>query len=101
MTTASELQAEDEVKRPSRIPRFRSIEEEAEFWDTHDSSEFEDEFEEVPEETRFVLTRPNERWLPLVMEDEIMKALEERARQEQTAPMTLIRRWVVERLQAS
>ena len=28
----------------SRIPRFKSIEEEAEFWDTHDSTEFESEF---------------------------------------------------------
>lgn len=27
-----------------RIPRFRSLEEEAEFWDTHDSTEFEDQF---------------------------------------------------------
>ncbi len=28
----------------SRLPRFKSIEEEAEFWDTHDSTEFEAEF---------------------------------------------------------
>ncbi|MEA2530146.1 MAG: CopG antitoxin of type toxin-antitoxin system [Thermomicrobiales bacterium] len=31
----------------SRIPHFSSIEEEAEFWDTHDSTEFEAEFEPV------------------------------------------------------
>lgn len=31
----------------SRIPAFSSTEEEAEFWDTHDSAEFEDEFETV------------------------------------------------------
>lgn len=37
-----------QVKRPpSKIPVFDSIEEEAEFWDTHDSAEFEDEFEPV------------------------------------------------------
>ena len=34
----------------SRIPHFNSIEEEAEFWDTHDSTEFEDEWEEVTED---------------------------------------------------
>lgn len=27
--------------KPKKLPRFRSIEEEAEFWDTHDSTEFE------------------------------------------------------------
>ncbi|GEM_PF-4844755 len=31
----------------SAIPEFKSIQEEAVFWDTHDTSEFEDEFEPV------------------------------------------------------
>jgi len=31
-------------KTKSRIPRFKSIEEEAEFWDNHDTTEFEDEY---------------------------------------------------------
>jgi hypothetical protein len=30
-----------------KIPRFKSRQEEAEFWDTHDTTEFEDEFVEV------------------------------------------------------
>ncbi|MBA7520970.1 hypothetical protein ES705_13070 [subsurface metagenome] len=30
-----------------KIPRFKSVEEEAEFWDTHDTEEFADEFEPV------------------------------------------------------
>lgn len=29
------------------LPRFKSIEEEAEFWDTHDTEEFAEEFEAV------------------------------------------------------
>ena len=33
--------------RKSRIPKFSSIEEEAKFWDMHDSTEFEDEFKPV------------------------------------------------------
>ena len=46
----------------SRIPIFGSIDEEADFWSTHDSTEFEDEFEPVDVEVsphlrnRFVLT---------------------------------------------
>jgi CopG antitoxin of type II toxin-antitoxin system len=86
---------------PSRIPVFASIEEGAEFWDTHDSTEFEDEFEDVEGEMRFVLLRPDERWIPLVLNDHAMTALEERAKQEQIAPMALIRLWVLERLNAT
>lgn len=43
----------------SRIPRFKSIEEEAAFWDSHDSTEFEDEFVEV-DAVRFVIAAPKE-----------------------------------------
>ena len=31
-------------QHPNRIPDFPSIEEEAEFWDTHDTTDFEEEF---------------------------------------------------------
>ncbi len=39
-----------------RVPAFKTIEEEAEFWDTHDSSEFDGEFETVTE-VRFVRSK--------------------------------------------
>lgn len=35
------------AKPDSEIPEFESIQEEAEFWDTHDTTEFLDEFEEA------------------------------------------------------
>jgi len=34
----------------SKIPKFKSEEEEAKFWDTHDLTNYLDEFEEVNEE---------------------------------------------------
>jgi DNA-directed RNA polymerase specialized sigma24 family protein len=34
---------------PGRIPRFRTYEEEAEFWDTHSPEDFPGEFENAPE----------------------------------------------------
>ena len=39
---AGVMEQSDGPKRGNlkRLPRFRSIEEEAEFWDTHDSTEF-------------------------------------------------------------
>lgn len=48
-----------------RIPRFRSREEEAEFWDTHDSTEFEHLWRpvrmKVAEEIQHVFSVPMER----------------------------------------
>lgn len=43
-----------DAKVRSRIPDCRSLEEEAEFWDTHDLTEFEDEFEPV----EFAIAKP-------------------------------------------
>ena len=37
----------DGIPVRSRIPDFATLEEEAEFWDTHDTAEFEDEWEPV------------------------------------------------------
>ena len=34
-------------RKKSRIPEFKTIEEEAEFWDTHDTTDYEDEFKPV------------------------------------------------------
>ena len=34
-------------QQPNRIPDFSSIEEEAAFWDTHDTTDFEEEFHPV------------------------------------------------------
>jgi len=42
--------------RKSRIPTFKTIEEEAEFWDTHSIEEFADELETVTD-VKFVRAR--------------------------------------------
>jgi hypothetical protein len=47
----------------SRIPTFSTIEEEAEFWDTHDITEFEDELELVTD-VRFVKAGSRQREAP-------------------------------------
>lgn len=88
------------VTTKSRIPTFHSIEEEAEFWDTHDSAEFEDEWEDVGEEIRWVVTRPDGR-ISFVLKESEFAALSERARQAGIGPGALVLRWVLEHLSAS
>ena len=35
------------IEKPTRVPKFKSYEEEAEFWDTHSPEDFPDEFQDV------------------------------------------------------
>ncbi len=79
-----------------RIPAFRSIAEEAEFWDTHDSAEFEDEFETVTDVT-FVRAK-RKRGLTVRLEPETLAALSRAAREQGIGPSTLARMWIVQRL---
>jgi len=80
----------------SRIPTFETIEEEAEFWDTHDSTEFEDEFEEV-HDVRFVPGRlPNS--IVVQFDKPTLDALTERAFARGIGLSTLVREWIEQRL---
>lgn len=83
----------------SRIPHFRSIEEEAEFWDTHDSTEFEDEFEDVEEDIRFVVIRgrPTKK-ITVRLPERAAAALAKEAREKGIGSSTLARHWILEHL---
>ncbi len=97
-----------EQERPSRIPEFASREEEAEFWDTHDLSDYWDEFKpstlRVSQEFRDRVaarareTAENGLVVPLDRDDrdELARRAEERG----IGPSALVRLWVEERLRA-
>jgi hypothetical protein len=77
-----------------RIPAFNSIEEEAEFWDTHDFTDFTDltepfELTVGPELRRNVTVR---------LDTGDVEKLDRRAEEIGVAPEELIRIWVTERL---
>jgi len=80
-----------------KIPQIDSIEELARFWDTHDLTELEDQLEEVGEpvfecESRTVITvrlRPQE-----------AEAVKRVARARGVRRATLLRQWVLEKLQS-
>jgi hypothetical protein len=79
---------------PSRIPKFNSYKEEAEFWDTHDSAEFEDEWEEVELEVS-----PDLRHVLRVDIDRAQfRRLSAYATAHNTTMTSLARSWVLERL---
>lgn len=77
-----------------RIPVFRNIDDEAEFWDTHDTAEFPEAFtpvdvtvsQELAEKLTLRLDRPDR------------DALVCYARQKGVSPSTLARMWIKEQL---
>jgi hypothetical protein len=81
----------------NHIPTFRTSEEAAEFFDTHDMGDFPDDWEEVTD-VRLEAAQPkNGIWLRL--DDETLAELTKRARERRMSPATLARRWIHERLQ--
>jgi predicted DNA binding CopG/RHH family protein len=81
----------------SRLPKFANEQEEAEFWDTHDSSEFLAETELV--EVTFVDRRPTKQQISLRLEPAVIERLKSIARSKGLGYQTMIRLWVMERLE--
>jgi hypothetical protein len=85
-----------ETKVKSRIPDFATIEEMAEFWDTHDASEYQDELEPV----EFEIAKPlKSTWmLSIRLDKETFDALREIAKPKGLGASTLARMWILEEL---
>ena len=82
----------------SRIPAFKTIEEEAEFWDTHSTADFEDEFEDVDDFR--IDTVLSEGRLTLFLSDDQLDALEKIATTEGTNVGDIVFKLIEERLAA-
>ena len=80
----------------SRIPEFATVEEEAEFWDTHDLSDYWDEF--TPATVRVSPTLASVHVVRLDAADH--EELTHHADAQGTDPSTPARRWIRERLRA-
>lgn len=80
----------------AKIPTFRSEQEEAEFWDTHDSTEFFEDTKEV--DTRFSGPRPRKTLISLRLDQETIDGLKALASAQGLGYQTLLRTWVRERL---
>jgi predicted DNA binding CopG/RHH family protein len=80
--------------RPSRIPEFQSVQEETEFWDTHDITDYLDELQ--PVRVRF---SPNlSTGMTVRLDPADREALGRIAAARGVGPSTLVRMWIKERL---
>ena len=83
-------------RKISRIPKFKSIEEEAKFWDTHSFADYWDEFEDV--DLVVELNKPRDETLVLRVQKSIKENLARIARKRGINISTLARIWLTERL---
>jgi CopG antitoxin of type II toxin-antitoxin system len=87
---------EQDEDRKSHIPEFQSYEEEADWWDTTDTGDPEYEGEFRPIEARFA--KNLSQGLKVRFDPETISKLRECAKEKGIGPTTLIRMWVIERL---
>lgn len=83
----------EKAMRKPKMPTTDSIHELAEFWDTHDLTEFEDELEEVPEAV-FVRRTP----IKVSLEPREAKAVQKIASAKGVSREELIRSWVLQQI---
>lgn len=86
-------QKERQVKEP--LPEFQSREEMAEFWDTHDFTDYMDEFK--PAKVRFAKNLSE--GITIRFDPQTLAELRSRAKKQGIGPTTLARMWVLERLE--
>ena len=82
----------------SKIPKFKSEEEEAKFWNTHDLTNYLDEFEEVNEEIIITAKKRTKKLISIRMDEDIIVALKLAADKKRMPYQTLIQSWLVEKL---
>lgn len=87
-------------KIENKFPDFNKMnyKEEAEWWDTHDVTDFENETENV--EIVFELDKPREETLVIRLQKDFKKRLEKTARRKGLNMSTLARMWLMEKLQS-
>lgn len=84
------------MTRAKKIPKFKTIAEEARFWDTHDVSDFLSEMKEV--KLAFDPVAPKEETLTIRVQSALKRRLEKIARGYGVNLSTLLRIWFIDKL---
>ncbi len=87
--------SQDKQLELKRLPKFKSLEEEAAFWDTHSFADYLDEFEEVKDP---VFVEPRKQVVSLRLDQETVTLLKRLAEEKGLPYTTLVRMWVKEHL---
>ena len=75
-----------------KVPKFKNLKEEREFWETHDSTDYLGDFEEAED---VVFVRPKKEVISLRLDPKIVRKLKELANEEGLPPTTYARMLIV------
>ena len=75
-----------------KVPKFKNLKEEREFWDTRTSTDYIDDFEEAK---NVVFVRPKKEVMSLRLDPKIVKRLRELAGEEGLPPTTYARKLII------
>ena len=75
-----------------KVPKFKTIKKERKFWDTHDSTDYLDDFEEGKD---VVFVRPKKQVVTLRLEPQVINKLKELADKEGLPPSTYARMLII------
>ena len=75
-----------------KVPKFKNVKEERKFWDTHESTEYLDDFEA---EKDVVFVRPKKQVISLRLEPQVINKLRELADKEGLPPTTYARMLII------
>jgi hypothetical protein len=91
----TERETVQKPRRPrSQIPRFKTVEEEAAYWDTHSPLDYPDEFQQVTPRVE----RPLEHILGVRLDAKTLEKLAAIGRKKGIGPSTLARIWIMEQI---
>lgn len=82
------------MAKSKKIPEFKNREEEAKFWDTHSTADYWDSWKPV----KVVFAKNLSSGITVRLNSDVLKKLREKASEKGIGPTTLIRMWVMERL---
>ena len=81
-------------QKKKQIPEFKNRQEMAKFWDTHDFTEYKDEFKPI----RVRFAKKLSEGITIRLDSETLSELRTRAQAKGVGPTTLARMWVIEQL---
>lgn len=84
------------MTRIRKIPKFKTIAEEARFWDTHDVTDYLSEMKEV--KVAFTPLSPKEETLTIRVQSALKRRLEKVANSYGVSLSTLLRLWFIDKL---
>ena len=79
-----------------KVPKIKSLKEEREFWDTHDSTNYHDDFKTTK---NVVFVRPKKEVISLRLEPKFIRRLRELADKEGLPPTTYARMLIIKSIQ--